>query len=152
MSHQAALDALGKMTRVFKAFEDAEVVLRTLAGVEQNEKELRLAAEKARADFATVAAELTEAKEFLALAKKAAAKVKDDAQVKADQIVADARAAAARVEQSIAESQARASAEMTATMAALEKANAEHADAVVKLAEMETKIEKARGQIAKLLG
>lgn len=152
MSHQAALDALGKMTRVFKAFEDAEVVLRTLAGVEQNEKELRLAAEKARADAAVAASELADAKDAPAAAKKAAAKVKDDAQTKADQIVADAQAKAAQIEQHVAEMRALASKDLDATLAALDKARSDHADAVAKLAEMETKIEKARGQIAKLLG
>lgn len=152
MSHQAALDALGKMTRVFKAFEDAEVVLRALAGVEQNEKELRLAAEKARADAAVAASELADAKGALAAAKKAAAKVKDDAQTKADQIVADAQAKAAQIEQHVAEMRALASKDLDATLAALDKARSDHADAVAKLAETETKIDNARSQIAKLLG
>ena len=34
MSYQAAVDALGKMSRVMKAFEDAEIVLKALAGVD----------------------------------------------------------------------------------------------------------------------
>lgn len=152
MSHQAALDALGKMTRVFKAFEDAEVVLRALAGVEQNEKELREAVERNRADLATTATELTEAKEFLALAKKAATKAKDDAQAKADQIVADANTKAAQIKQSIAEMRALASKDLDATLAAIDKARSDHADAVARLAEMETKIDNARSHIAKLLG
>lgn len=152
MSHQAALDALGKMTRVFKAFEDAEVVLRTLAGVEQNEKELREAVERNRADIATTAAELTEAKEFLALAKKATAKVKDDAQAKADQIVADANAKAAALEQHLIDVKKEAADELATTMSAIEKARSDHADAVARLAEMEAKIDNARSQIAKLLG
>mgnify|MGYP000488087436 CR=1 FL=1 len=79
MNHQAALDALGKMTRVLKAFEDAEVVLKTLTGLEQNEKELRAAADAARADAEAARTELADAKETLAAAKKAAVKVKDDA-------------------------------------------------------------------------
>jgi chromosome segregation ATPase len=152
MRYQAALDAMGKMTRVLKAFEDADVVLQALAGVEQNEKELRAAVEKNRSEQAASAAELVETKESLALAKKAAAKVKDDAQVKADQIVAEAQAKAAAVEQRIAEARVEAATELDATMKAIDKARADHADAVAKLAEMETKIDKARSQIAKLLG
>jgi F0F1-type ATP synthase membrane subunit b/b' len=45
-----------------------------------------------------------------------------------------------------------ASADLDATLAALDKARSDHADAVANLADMETKIEKARSQIAKLLG
>ena len=63
MSYQAAVDALGKMTRVLKAFEDADVVLKALAGVEQNERELRAAADKARAEAADAVAQADKAKE-----------------------------------------------------------------------------------------
>lgn len=152
MSHQAALDALGKMTRVFKAFEDAEVVLKTLAGLEQNEKELRRAADAARADAAAATAELDDAKETLAAAKKAATKVKDDAAAKASQIIAEATAKAGEIEQGITANQRRAADELADTIAATDKARADYNQATSDLMYLEAKITDARAQIAKMLG
>jgi chromosome segregation ATPase len=152
MSHQAALDALGKMTRVFKAFEDAEVVLKTLAGLDQNEKELRRAVDAARADAAAATAELADAKETLAAAKKAAIKVKDDAAAKASQIIADATAKAGEIEQGITANQRRAADELADTIAATDKARADYNQATSDLAYLDAKITDARAQIAKMLG
>lgn len=152
MSHQAALDALGKMTRVFKAFEDAEVVLKTLAGLEQNEKELRKAADAARADAAAATAELADAKETLAAAKKAATKVKDDAATKAAQIIAEAESNAADLGDRAAAAQRMASGELADIIAATDKTRADYDKLVADCAYLENKIADARATIAKMMG
>jgi DNA repair exonuclease SbcCD ATPase subunit len=152
MSHQTALDALGKMTRVLKAFEDAEVVLKALAGLEQNEKELRTAADAARADAEAARAELADAKETLAAAKKATVKVKDDAVAKAAQVVAEAESKASEINDRIVAAQRHAAGELTDTLAAVEQARADCDKATTDLAYLETKIAEARAHIAKMMG
>jgi predicted nucleic acid-binding Zn-ribbon protein len=152
MSHQAALEALGKMTRVFKAFEDAEVVLKTLAGVEQNEKELRAAADVARADADKARAELADIKDDVASAKKAVAKAKEDATAKAAQIIADAQEKAAAIEQRSAVAQTKAARDLADAGGRLDTTLASLSKAVSELDDIEAKIEKARNQIAKMLG
>ncbi len=152
MSHQTALDALGKMTRVLKAFEDVEVVLKALAGLEQNEKELRAAVDAARADAEATRIELADAKETLAAAKKAAVKVKDDAAIKAAQIVAEAEARATTIEQQSAVAQTKAARDLADAGDRLDTTLASLSKAVSELDDIESKIEKARAQVAKMLG
>lgn len=151
MSYQTALDALGKMTRVIKAFEDAEVVLKTLTGIEQNEKELRAAADKARAELESVNRELAEAKDLVTAARKAAAKVKEDAQAKADQVAAAAQAAAAEIEAQTVNAVNGLRDELAATQEAVRAAQAEHAEAVAQLADVQSKLAEARAKIASML-
>jgi chromosome segregation ATPase len=65
MSNQAALDALGKISRVVKAFEDVDLVLKAVVGLEQNEKEIKQAVNAAREEKDKVDAELASVKSKL---------------------------------------------------------------------------------------
>jgi chromosome segregation ATPase len=65
MSNQAALDALGKINRVVKAFEDVDLVLKAVVGLEQNEKEIKQAVNVAREEKDKVDAELASVKSKL---------------------------------------------------------------------------------------
>jgi chromosome segregation ATPase len=152
MSHQAALDALGKMTRILKAFEDTELVLRTLAGVEQNERELRAAVERARAELAVLAEQTETAKTEAKAARLDARKVQDATKGTVQRMLdeANTNAAAIRQEADTAVEDARAA--LAAIRAETEKAIADSVAAKAQLADVEAKIDKARQQIAKLLG
>jgi len=152
MSHQAALDALGKMTRILKAFEDTELVLRTLAGVEQNERELRAAVDRARAELAVLAEQTETAKTEAKAARLDARKVQDATKGAVQRMLdeANTNAAAIRQEADTAVEDARAA--LAAIRAETEKAIADSVAAKAQLADVEAKIDKARQQIAKLLG
>lgn len=152
MSHQAALDALGKMTRILKAFEDTELVLRTLAGVEQNERELRAAVDRARAELAVLAEQTETTKTEAKAARLDARKVQDATKGAVQRMLdeANTNAAAIRQEADTAVEDARAA--LAAIRAETEKAIADSVAAKAQLADVEAKIDKARQQIAKLLG
>lgn len=152
MSHQAALDSLGKMTRVLKAFEDAELVLRTLVGVEQNERELRAAVDRARADLAALNEQIETAKAEAKATRLDARKVQDATKGTVERMLTEAseKAEAIRKEAEAAVTDARAT--LATIRAETEQATAEHSVAKVKLSELEEKTATARQQITKLLG
>jgi len=152
MSHQAALDSLGKMTRILKAFEDAEMVLRTLAGVEQNERELRAAVDRARLDLEALNDQVESAKAEAKAARLDARKVQDATTGKVNQMIAEAteKADAILREAHAAVDEARAT--LATIRAETEQAVADHGVAKANLADLEEKTAKARQQITKLLG
>lgn len=152
MSHQAALDALGKMTRIIKAFEDSEMVLRTLAGVEQNERELRAAVDRARAELDILVEQTEAAKVEAKAARLDARKVQDATKGTVDRMLAEAteKADVIRQEATAAVDEARAT--LLAIGVETEKALSDNAIAKAQLSETEEKMSKARQQITKLLG
>jgi chromosome segregation ATPase len=152
MSHQAAVDALGKMSRVFKAFEDADVALKALASLEQHEKEMRKAVTSVKAEKEKVDAEIIDSKEALKKVKASIKKAEDDAaermqaQIDADnaQRAKDADEAASVLKDL----------RVKALAAAEERDAAEKARDAAKaeLANVTAKLETTRSQIAKMLG
>lgn len=152
MSHQAALDSLGKMTRILKAFEDAEMVLRTLAGVEQNERELRAAVDRARAELAVLVEQTETAKTEAKAARLDARKVQDATKGNVERMLAAATEHAGAIRQEADAAVADARGVLATIRAETEQAIADSAAAKAQLAEVEAKIDKARQQIAKLLG
>lgn len=76
MSVAEAQAALGKMTRILKAFEGAQVVLDTLANAEQVGRELDAA-------IAAKRAELDEANRAVSLARETALTIRMDSEAKA---------------------------------------------------------------------
>ena len=152
MSHQAALDALGKMTRVLKAFEDSEMVLRTLAGVEQNERELRAAVDRARLDLDALNDQVESAKAEAKAARLDARKVQDATTGKVNHMIAEATEKAKAITDAADVAVADARATLAAIRAETEQATADHEVAKAKLVELEDKTAKARQQITKLLG
>lgn len=152
MSHQAALDALGKMTRVIKAFEDSEMVLRTLAGVEQNERELRTAVDRARLDLDALNDQVESAKVEAKAARLDARKVQDATKGTVERMLAEATEKADAILQEARAAVDEARATLATIRAETEQATADHEVAKAKLAELEDKTAKARQQITKLLG
>ena len=152
MSHQAALDSLGKMTRILKAFEDAEMVLRTLAGVEQNERELRAAVDRARAELEVLVEQTETAKTEAKAARLDARKIQDATTGKVNQMIADATEKADAILQEARATVDEARSTLLAISAETEKALSDNAAAKAQLAETEEKMAKARQQITKLLG
>ena len=152
MSHQAALDALGKMTRVIKAFEDSEMVLRTLAGVEQNERELRAAVDRARAELEVLVEQTETAKAEAKAARLDARKVQDATKGTVERMLAEATEKADAILQEARAAVDEARATLATIRTETEKALADNATAKAQLAETEEKMAKARQQITKLLG
>lgn len=152
MSHQAAVDALGKMSRVFKAFEDADVALKALTSLEQHEKELHKAVDSVKADKEKADTELAKVKEAVKKAKADAAKVDADAAERAQhqidalaEKIAKSEADAEGLLRVLGEKADAVKKETAAAEAARDAANKE-------LASVTAKLETTRSQIAKMLG
>lgn len=152
MSHQAALDSLGKMTRVLKAFEDAELVLRTLAGVEQNERELRAAVDRARAEMDAISGDLVAAKDAVKKARADAKRLDDAAQEKAQALIDEATNKAANIIEKADAKSAAADKHVADATVKLNALVSEQEIAQARLDDVLTKLASARAQVANLLG
>lgn len=152
MSHQAALDALGKMTRVLKAFEDAEVVLKALAGVEQNEREMRESLARSTAEAQAAKADLDELKAQVKKAREDAKKIEAAAQQKASEIVKDAQDQAAKVHSDALAAVDTAKATLASVNASIADAQALRTEAQAQLDSVNAALAEARQRVANMLG
>jgi chromosome segregation ATPase len=95
MSISEAVAEIGKMAKFAKAFEGADVVLKELAGYEQNRQELLASISKLKAEQAKLAAEADKAKldaaGVLGRASDEAASTVASAKAEAEALVAEAR-------------------------------------------------------------
>jgi chromosome segregation ATPase len=149
---QHALDALGKMTRVVKAFEDAEVVLKELAGAEQNRKEIADSLSELKNQYAALADEVAKTKESLR-------KIKADARSAEKETAEFAEVNRQKVESELAIVQESATKMLADTKSQLDQMNAEIgrlADVKVKaeseISTLNQAIADARQKFASLLG
>lgn len=152
MSHQAALDALGKMTRVFKAFEDAEVVLKALAGVEQNEREMRESLARSTAEAQVAKADLDELKAQVKKAREDAKKIEVAAQQKASEIVKDAQDQASQVHADALAAVDKAKATLASVNTSIADAEVKRAEAQVALDSVNAALAEARQRVAIMMG
>ena len=152
MSYQAAVDALGKMTRVMKAFEDAEVVLKALAGVEQNEREMRESLARCTAEAEAARADLDEVKSQVKKARDDAKKLESAAQQKASEIVKDAQDQAAKVHSDALAAVDTAKATLASVNASIADAQALRTEAQAQLDSVNAALAEARQRVATMLG
>lgn len=152
MSYQAAVDALGKMSRVMKAFEDAEVVLKALAGVEQNEREMRESLARAKTDLEAAVADAAEAKAAAKAARMDVKKIDAAAQAAAKEIVDAAHDKAAQVRADSLGAVDKARETLLAIKADTEKALAEQASVQSQLNALNAALAEARQRVSTMLG
>lgn len=152
MSHQAALDALGKMNRVMKAFEDVDVVLKALAGVEQNEREMRESLARSIAEAQAAKADLDELKAQVKKAREDAKKIEAAAQQKASEIVKDAQDQAAQVHADALAAVDTAKATLASVNAAITDAEVRRSDVQSHLESVTAALAEARQRVATMLG
>jgi len=152
MSYQAAVDALGKMTRVMKAFEDAEVVLKALAGVEQNEREMRESLARCTAEAEAARADLDEVKSQVKKARDDAKKLESAAQQKVSEIVKDAQDQAAKVHSDALAAVDTAKATLASVNASIADAQALRTEAQAQLDSVNAALAEARQRVANMLG
>lgn len=152
MSHQAAVDALGKMSRVMKAFEDAEVVLKALAGVEQNEREMRESLARCTSEADAARADLDEVKAQVKKAREDAKKIEAAAQTKASEIVKDAQDQAAQVHADALAAVDAARATLASVNAAITDAEVRRSDVQAHLESVTAALAEARQRVASMLG
>lgn len=152
MSYQAAVDALGKMTRVMKAFEDAEVVLKALAGVEQNEREMRESLARCTAEAEAARADLDEVKSQVKKARDDVKKLESAAQQKASEIVKDAQDQAAKVHSDALAAVDTAKATLASVNASIADAQALRTEAQAQLDSVNAALAEARQRVANMLG
>jgi F0F1-type ATP synthase membrane subunit b/b' len=152
MSHQAALDALGKMTRVLKAFEDVEVVLKALAGVEQNEREMRESLARSTAEAQAAKADLDELKAQVKKAREDAKKIEVAAQQKASEIVQAAQDQASQVHADALAAVDKAKATLASVNASVAEVETKRAEAQTALDSVNAALAEARQRVATMLG
>jgi cell division septum initiation protein DivIVA len=152
MSYQAAVDALGKMSRVMKAFEDAEVVLKALAGVEQNEREMRDALARAKADLEAATADAAESKAAAKTARMDAKKIDAAAQAAAKEIVDAAHEKAAQVHADSLGAVDKARETLRSIKADTEKALADQSAVQEQLNSLNAALAEARQRVSTMLG
>lgn len=155
MSIPEAIAEIGKMAKFAKAFEGAEVVLRELAGIDQNKRELLSAVDKLKADQAglTIAVDAAR-KEFekvTADTKADGKKLAEAAKAKAESVVSAAEAKAAAIV-SDAEAKAAKAAEAAAlSEKAAAEAEAKRAIAASDLDDLTQRIENAKAKLRALV-
>lgn len=152
MSYQAAVDALGKMSRVMKAFEDVEVVLKALAGVEQNEREMRESLARSTAEAQAAKADLDELKAQVKKVREDAKKIEAAAQQKASEIVQDAQDQAAKVHSDALVAVDKAKATLASVNAAISDAEVRRSDVQSHLESVTAALAEARQRVATMLG
>ena len=152
MSYQAAVDALGKMTRVMKAFEDAEVVLKALAGVEQNEREMRESLARAKVELDTAMVDAAEAKVAAKTAKAEAKKLDAAAQDAAKETIDAAHEKAAQIHSDALGAVDKARETLRAIKADTERALAEQSAVQSQLNSLNAALAEARQRVANMLG
>ena len=152
MSYQAALDALGKMTRVLKAFEDVETVLKALAGVEQNEREMRESLARSTAEAQAAKADLDELKAQVKKAREDAKKIEVAAQQKASEIVQAAQDQASQVHADALAAVDKAKATLASVNASVAEVETKRAEAQTALDSVNAALAEARQRVATMLG
>ncbi|SOD41321.1 hypothetical protein [Nitrosovibrio sp. Nv4] len=145
-----ALVEIQRMTKVFKAFQEAENALKVLAGYEQNVMELKAHVASLHEQATRVQAETNKAEGNLLAVRADARKIIADAKAKADALIKKADA-------ELVQRREKADAVFLDTRdrtAELEKNNAELRDSIevkkVELDSLEAKIAKARAAINEL--
>ncbi len=153
---QEALNEIRQASRVFKAFEHVEKVLAYMAGVEQNERELKIRITALREEIAKAeqhAIELTQAnQQTVKTAKERAEQLLSKATAEAAEVVHRARSDAMTITGESDEMRQRAK-EAAAKSAEQRKRDEEAAAAARTLYDdLQEKIKQARKQAASIIG
>jgi len=149
--YQEAVDAMGKMTRVFKAFEDVGAVMSAMVGLEQNQKELGEAINALNDTKAGIIAEVVKAKASLAKVKAGESAVHDEAAQKAKDIIQAAQSWADEVVAAADARLADADARVKTDQGAYEALTEQHRKALVSLASVNEALVEARSKVAGIL-
>jgi len=155
MSISEAVAEIGKMAKFAKAFEGADVVLKELAGYEQNRQELLASISKLKAEQAKLAAAADKAKldaaGVLDRASDEAASTVASAKAEAAKILSDAKARAKSAEDAAAES-VKAAGDRLAKLKSDEKERTQAADAAAKrLADLTAEADSVTARLRKLV-
>ena len=149
--YQEAVDAMGKMTRVFKAFEDVGAVMSAMVGLEQNQKELGKAIGSLNDEKSKVEAEVTKAKATLAKVKAGESAVHDEAAQKAKATIEESQARAAEIIKYATERVVEMEARVNQAGDAYATLADQHQKAVAELASVNEALVQARSKVAGIL-
>jgi len=151
-----ALVEIEKGARLFRAFEKAEAVLRYMAGIEQNERELKDRVARLREETAQAEAGLTAAKDSAAKAisegEKLAQSAIDDAQATAREIIETAESRASEMAARAKKVVESAEADVAAATKRVADLTAKIEQQANELADIENRLAEARAQRDRLLG